>query len=310
MKIVCPSCGKKYNYEKHMGICPACTKYTSFSNVKSQMSGQAPVVENENDGFDSGTFGNDAYYNDPYTDDNFNTNSFTNQTFGNDTFGQDDFGFGTPPPQANTFYQSSQTYQAPPVPKKPKSIIPSIVIVVLMIAIGLIVGLVLIPNKINELYDYQKADQVYRETWQVSEPILFGNMSLVFHPAESFDAEITTAPEGWKYICIPFDLEGNDYSIRQKTDVFLEIDGAFIKPMVIYNFSNYDAISADEQKFQEVYALNITDEISSPPGGNLVFLIPEEKKEYTLKLYLFELNEEYGAQKLEDTFEIKMREEG
>lgn len=308
MKIVCPNCGKKYNYEKSMGVCPSCTKYTSFVDVQKQISGVNPGYNTPKN--DSPNYVSPPDF--PYDDHH--------QHHKEDVEEDLSFGFGGPPSgqyqgdYQSQYYQDQQNYQdqypsqyhVPRQPKSPVVIGIVLVFVLLMVASFVIATQVMAPAKINELNEYQLVSDVPLSTASIAEPIKIWDLTFTIEQPEVYESELFTAPEGWKYISIPFTSRREYNSMEYRhLEMFLNIDDMFVPPLSQYDIPEYDF--SDTFISTQIEDLGIENSIWGQESGHLLFLVREDESEYTLAIYTFVHDYEIRVQRIEGKLEIAFK---
>ena len=275
MKIVCPNCGKKYNYDKQMGICPSCTKYTSYIEVQKQSSGLAPsVVEKKS------------------------ANSYSQESIHDrnsaDYHGDFEDYEEYPHDSAHSYSQSATN-----TGKKKTSLlgyIVSIFIAIAMITTFSTVVFGMVPNKVAELREFQELGDIQRESFAVDEMVSTEKLIFTVAEAKVLDPKIFAPPEGWKYVYIPYTIDEEEYSYNNNySSVYLNVNNMYFESMSEYDLP--DRNHAETLIKAEFSKLVMTNTISYY-GNCLVFLIPEEEKEYTLCYYEYERHSDYYVDKL------------
>ena len=320
MKIVCPNCGKKYNYEKNMGVCPACTKYTSFVDVQKQIAGI-------NSGYNTQSNNSSNYVSPPgfpYDDHHQHHKEEPKEDYS--------YGFGAPqqdPYQTdyqNQYYQDQQNYQdqyyqgqqnyqhqyqtqyaAPRQPTHP-IVIGIVLVFCLLIVFSFVIAInVVAPAKINELNEYQKVKDVALSTANVAEQVQIEDIFFTIEQPEVFYSELFAAPEGWKYIIVPFTSAREYYSRDYRyLDIFLNINGVYVPALSQYNIPEYDF--DDPFISTQIDELGIENSIWGQESGHLLFLIKEDESEYTLTIYTYLQESKSNSRLLESKLEIAINE--
>lgn len=295
MKIICPHCGKKYNYDKQMGICPSCTKYTSYLEVQRQTRGlisEVPKEETQEKSYSSVQ--------------KHSTNTNMSQRKG--AFSKKMHS----PMQDPSF--SAKAHSKKNI--STLNIVVSIIIAVTMIISLLSVFFYLVPIRTNELKENQKIENIDPRSFQIDEIVNGEKNTFTVSKPYVLDPLEYMPPAGWKYICFPYECYEyyDDFSDSYDSEsyvytffeTYLKVDDRYISPISSFDLpENNNEESIIKGKIE---SLNPSMQLENY-GDNLIFLVPDESKEYIL--YLFECGNEddFTTKKIMQVFELEIVEE-
>lgn len=269
MKQSCEKCGKIFNMEEHLYICPKCNHY--HSQVKyGRKPNYTPVPMPKKQIKEPEILKNlknevvDAIYDD-----------------------------GSNKPNIFDSFKKKKTFEKSH--KAVSKIITAIIIVVMCI---LFVGAP--AMELMDDFEFQETESPI-ETEFSFKPVLengsmnFDEISVKPWKAEQLTVADLEAPEGWKFVQVNFKTTYGDYNWDKTIKVYMEYDGQFYKAL-----SEYDVDDASAEEKLSDTGLDTTPVYLDE--GYFLFLLPENAQAGELRMYCIDDTEEI----LEEAFYMTM----
>ncbi len=302
MKVTCDNCSKRFEYEKYMGICPACRRYTAKRVPWTSEWGEG--IEKPNGNQKSKELNEPKELHKPekiQIPQELHKSKESQTTRGNRKKDVKSAKV-TKPKEGDRRIENLEEKTGLPWEKT------TITLVVIMILYAFFVQFVVMPYEWNKVYEAQKYEEVPYVPIRQGVKFLIGDTDFKIHKVEPFFTEEIAPPKGWKYIWVPYTVEKEmlryDESIALK--VFLEMGDNYVQPLNFYEFPEYsleaqgDGIAfLEKEAFQKYF---------KEGKSGFVFLVPEESEEYVLNIYQHEINRQNVVSKLEGVYQISLKE--
>jgi len=185
----------------------------------------------------------------------------------------------------------------------------TVILMLLMAGYYISARYIRLPRDIEAAYDYQKQADPELIAGMVDEIFYINGNDFEIGGLTDFEMEGIEAPEGWRYVQVPFQVFTNDLSYYQEEAllVYLYIDGYYAAPLSEYDFPEYGQSGS-------VASLNLNSEtfytyFEATLSGKFVFLIPEEIAEAKFYIYQSEADPDHTkvATRLEYIYEFDMK---
>lgn len=122
--------------------------------------------------------------------------------------------------------------------------------------------------------------------YKVGEEISFEGLTVVVEKSDKLASDIIKAPKGWKYEQFYFNTYQDDFDWNYTIKASLECGGLYYKALSAYQ------ITSDQSEQDQLYDLNICDNLEIMDEGYLIFLVPEDTNSAELKLWAITHNNE------------------
>lgn len=255
MKQSCEKCGKIFNMEEHLYICPKCNHY--HSQVKYGIktnSTPAPMPRQQETLKNLKSEVMDAIY-----DDGSNKRNIF-----------------------DSFKKKN------PIKKSQKAVSKIITAIIIVIMCILFIGTP--AMELLDDFEFQTTENSV-ETEVVCRPVLengsmnFGDISVKPQKADQLTVAGLEAPEGWKFVQVNFTTTYDDYNWDKTIKVYMEYEGQFYKAL-----SPYDVDDAALEEELEDTGLDTTPVYLDE--GYFLFLVPENAQAGELRMYCIDDTEE------------------
>lgn len=296
MKVKCEKCGKSFDYDKYYGICPKCGRYMSKQKadvvVKDYQQQPSSYEIHNEDVYNTNGKSTDTYNSNANRTNTYNSNANRTNTYNTSTNnGQYDNR------QNTDGYQTNMRESADEQQKRKKKIRHRIqigfdvAIVILMLILPAFFD-VYKEHKTEQQHKEQTVESLEIEQQEVGTAFECQSHTLTIEQAQIYKHAQIKAPDGMKYIMIPYTFARStgsyQYSTYVTTDVYLQVGTEFSEPLSPYNMTENETVRDELNE-------EIRDYLSTGTAQLLVFQVPEDQSSFTLLIYEKHRNSSGGS---------------